>query len=107
MRDRKIKVLFVIHSLSGGGAERVLSYILNALSRDWFDISVLTFSSRKDYNIPDDVGGRYSVLTPAGLLPVAIAGFDIEKLISGFRVARQEFLSTPSISKNNAKNVDK
>ena len=35
------------------------------------------------YIIPDDVGGRYSVLTPVGLLPIAIAGFDIEKLIEG------------------------
>jgi glucose-6-phosphate isomerase len=33
--------------------------------------------------IPDDVGGRYSVLTPVGLLPVACAGYDIVKLISG------------------------
>jgi len=33
--------------------------------------------------VPDDVGGRYSVLTPVGLLPIAIAGHDIRKLISG------------------------
>jgi glucose-6-phosphate isomerase len=37
----------------------------------------------KTYDIPDDVGGRYSVLTPVGLLPIAVAGFDINKLISG------------------------
>ncbi|MBI4647043.1 MAG: glucose-6-phosphate isomerase [Bacteroidia bacterium] len=37
----------------------------------------------KTFIIPDDVGGRYSVLTPVGLLPIAIAGFDIRKLISG------------------------
>lgn len=35
------------------------------------------------FEIPDDVGGRYSVLTPVGLLPIAIAGFDIDKLLSG------------------------
>ncbi len=35
------------------------------------------------YIIPDDVGGRYSVLTPVGLYPIAVAGFDIEKLING------------------------
>jgi glucose-6-phosphate isomerase len=35
------------------------------------------------YVIPDNVGGRYSVLTPVGLLPIAVAGFDIEKLIAG------------------------
>lgn len=33
--------------------------------------------------IPDDVGGRFSVLTPVGLLPIAVAGFDISKLIAG------------------------
>ena len=33
--------------------------------------------------IPDNVGGRFSVLTPVGLLPIAAAGYDIEKLVSG------------------------
>ncbi len=37
------------------------------------------------YVIPDDVGGRYSVLTPVGLLPVAAAGVDIRGLLSGAR----------------------
>ncbi len=37
----------------------------------------------KTYVIPDDVGGRFSVLTPVGLFPVAVAGFDIKKLIEG------------------------
>ena len=35
--------------------------------------------------IPDDVGGRYSVLTPVGLLPIALAGFDILQLLQGAR----------------------
>ncbi len=35
------------------------------------------------YVVPDDVGGRYSVLTPVGLLPIAMAGFDIRKLVQG------------------------
>ena len=35
--------------------------------------------------IPDDVGGRYSVLTPVGLLPIAAAGIDIDALVSGAR----------------------
>lgn len=35
------------------------------------------------YVIPDDVGGRFSVLTPVGLLPIAIAGLDIDKLVEG------------------------
>ena len=37
----------------------------------------------KMYVIPDNVGGRYSVLTPVGLLPIAVAGYDIEQLVKG------------------------
>ena len=37
----------------------------------------------KSFVIPDNVGGRFSVLTPVGLLPVACAGFDIEQLVKG------------------------
>ncbi len=39
----------------------------------------------KTYVVPDDVGGRYSVLTPVGLLPIAVAGIDIEELVAGAR----------------------
>lgn len=37
----------------------------------------------KSFVIPDNVGGRYSVLTPVGLLPIAVAGYDIEQLVRG------------------------
>ena len=37
----------------------------------------------KTYIIPDNVGGRFSVLTPVGLLPIAVAGFDIDQLVKG------------------------
>ena len=37
----------------------------------------------KTFVIPDNVGGRFSVLTPVGLLPIAIAGFNIEQLVAG------------------------
>ncbi len=37
----------------------------------------------KSYIIPDNVGGRFSVLTPVGLLPIACAGFDIDALVAG------------------------
>lgn len=50
--------------------------------------------------IPDDVGGRYSVLTPVGLLPIAVAGFDIRQLIAGARAMRHELLSQSSLSSN-------
>ena len=41
--------------------------------------------------IPDNVGGRYSVLTAVGLLPIATAGIDIEKLMYGARVAQEKY----------------
>ena len=50
--------------------------------------------------IPDDVGGRYSVLTPVGLLPIAVAGFDIRQLIAGARAMRHELLSQTSLNDN-------
>ncbi|MBO4499000.1 MAG: glucose-6-phosphate isomerase [Bacteroidaceae bacterium] len=37
----------------------------------------------KSFVIPDNVGGRYSVLTPVGLLPIAVAGYDIDQLVRG------------------------
>ncbi len=49
----------------------------------------------KTYVVPDDVGGRYSVLTPVGLLPIAVAGFDIHELVKG-AVEMQEFNKTSS-----------
>ncbi len=42
-----------------------------------------TLEGYKTYVIPDNVGGRYSVLTPVGLLPIAVAGFDIKQLVAG------------------------
>ena len=44
--------------------------------------------------IPENVGGRYSVLTPVGLLPIAVAGIDIDKLIDGARFAQEKYSDT-------------
>ena len=44
--------------------------------------------------VPDDVGGRYSVLTAVGLLPIAAAGIDIDALMQGAADAREELMST-------------
>ena len=49
--------------------------------------------------IPDDVGGRFSVLTPVGLLPVAAAGINIDELMAGAQKARTDF-SDADIAKN-------
>jgi glucose-6-phosphate isomerase len=45
--------------------------------------SLATIEGYKTFVIPDDVGGRYSVLTPVGLLAIAVAGFDIRALVKG------------------------
>lgn len=55
------------------------------------------------YIIPDNVGGRYSVLTPVGLLPIAIAGFDIDNIIQGAKemeciCASQSFAENPALT---------
>ncbi len=50
--------------------------------------------------IPDDVGGRFSVLTAVGLLPIAASGADIDKLMQGAALAREEY-STPDFESNN------
>ena len=49
--------------------------------------------------IPDDVGGRYSVLTAVGLLPIAVSGSDIAKLMEGAAKARED-LSVCDLDKN-------
>jgi glucose-6-phosphate isomerase len=51
--------------------------------------------------IPDDVGGRFTVLTPVGLLPIAAAGIDIDEMMSGAAAAREAY-SVPEIEKNDA-----
>ena len=43
----------------------------------------------ESFIIPDNVGGRFSVLTPVGLLPIAVAGFNIDKLVAGAREAEK------------------
>ncbi len=47
------------------------------------------------YVIPDDVGGRYSVLTPVGLLPIAVAGLDIAELVRGAQDMEKFLMDAP------------
>ncbi|OAB48357.1 glucose-6-phosphate isomerase [Paenibacillus antarcticus] len=53
----------------------------------------------ESFIIPDDVGGRFSVLTPVGLLPIATAGINIEEMMQGAADASQEF-SNPNVAEN-------
>ena len=53
-----------------------------------------TLSENEGYEqfvVPDNVGGRYSVLTAVGLLPIAVAGIEIDKLMEGARNAQERF----------------
>ena len=49
--------------------------------------------------MPDDVGGRFSVLTAVGLLPIAAAGIDIDAMMQGAKDAQDEY-SNPSLAEN-------
>ena len=49
----------------------------------------------ESFVVPDDVGGRFSVLTAVGLLPIAVAGIDIDKLRAGAAAARKSALEKP------------
>lgn len=59
-------------------------------------------ATERDYKtlaIPEDIGGRYSVLTPVGLLPLAVAGVDIRQVIAGARKAWTDYAS-PVLEEN-------
>lgn len=53
----------------------------------------------EQFVVPDNIGGRYSVLTAVGLLPIATAGIDIEKLMEGAKTAQNRF-DDPDIKYN-------
>ena len=56
------------------------------------------FSTEKGYEtfvVPDNIGGRYSVLTAVGLLPIAVAGIDIDAMMKGAADAREKYLNAP------------
>ncbi|MGE0002997.1 MAG: glucose-6-phosphate isomerase [Candidatus Izemoplasmatales bacterium] len=54
----------------------------------------------KTYVVPDDVGGRYSVLTPVGLLPIAAAGIDIKAMLRGAKQSLKDS-KKPGLEENN------
>lgn len=100
MNPRKTLVLPV--AKSGATAETVATFLI---LRDWLSsklgakarerIAVVTSANRGDlkqmataqgyttFHLPDNVGGRFSVLSAVGLLPAALAGFDVRKLLKG------------------------
>jgi len=66
--------------------------------------ALLKIAQKQGYRtfvISDDVGGRFSVLTPVGLVPLAFVGVDIKKLVQGARAAQKEF-AAEDFEKNTA-----
>ncbi|SNS07477.1 glucose-6-phosphate isomerase [Anaerovirgula multivorans] len=61
--------------------------------------TMATDEGYETFVIPDDVGGRYSVLTAVGLLPIAAAGIDIEAMMKGAKEAYED-LSNPHLEEN-------
>lgn len=53
----------------------------------------------ESFVVPDDVGGRFTVLTPVGLLPIAVAGIDIDLMMKGAQKAREDY-SKDSLKEN-------
>ncbi|MBU0278635.1 glucose-6-phosphate isomerase [Gemella sp. zg-1178] len=61
-----------------------------------------TLADKEGYEtfvVPDDVGGRFTVLTAVGLLPIAVSGLDIDKMMAGAKLAQEE-LANPDLAKN-------
>ncbi len=80
-----------------GSAERIVA-ITDAKKG-----ALRTLANEEGYQtfvIPDDVGGRFSVLTPVGLVPIAVAGFDIRELVNGARAMANETASEVGFETN-------
>lgn len=63
-----------------------------------------TIADKEGYEtfvIPDDIGGRFSVITPVGLFPIAVAGIDTDAIMSGLKKAYED-LKDPDLNKNDA-----
>ena len=113
--------LFNVISKSGSTAETMAQFLLfteslrSHLGAKWREHVVVTtdakagalrpFAEANDlpcFTIPDNVGGRFSVLTPVGLLPGALMGWDLDGLLAGARIGREHGLRTDLASNPSA-----
>lgn len=121
--DKEDAALLVI-SKSGGTLEPMITYSIlkeklferygdDAKNRIYIITDRKKGNLRKEANeegyptfdVPDNVGGRYSVLSPVGLLPIAVAGHDIRKLLSGASDMKREFFRDNDLLKYAAARV--
>ncbi len=96
------KTLFIVISKSGGTPETLSQYFYFREKCDNFvfitgPTGLLRETGEKEgikmFEVPENVGGRFSVLTVVGLLPAALIGIDIKKLLEGAQEMRDKFLS--------------
>lgn len=106
VKDKNVYINVI--SKSGNTLETILSfeYLLDYMKKTYNDYSsriivttnntsgkLLEYSRQynfKTFNIPEDIGGRYSVLSNVGLLPIAVAGIDIDEIIKGALSAKND-----------------
>ena len=83
------------------GAEKASELIIAITDRQKGALRKLAEQSAyKTFVIPDDTGGRYSVLTPVGLLPIACAGYDIRRFIEGSKSMQMQTAPGVPFEKN-------
>lgn len=74
------------------GKEKARERIIATTDRERGALKVLSNNNGYEtFVIPDDIGGRYSVLTAVGLFPIAVAGIDVEAMLKGAADARQNY----------------
>lgn len=113
------KTLFIVVTKSGGTPETIAQYLyfrgvcdqLNLPAEKHFAFitdpekgllrKIANEEKIPSFEVPQNVGGRFSVLTPVGLLPSALIGIDIKKLLNGAQSMRGNFISE-SPSENSA-----
>ncbi len=87
------KTLFIVISKSGGTTETLSQYEYFKTKAPAENFVLIGGFENAHFSIPENVGGRFSVLTPVGLLPAALIGIDIDGLVSGAREMRDRFLA--------------
>lgn len=90
-------ILSAMRQSTGGYSPDRIMVVTDAKSGTLHELAVKEGFQR--FVIPDDIGGRYSVLTPVGLLPLAAAGYDIVELVAGAKEAYRD-LQTPEPTTN-------
>ena len=88
------------------GKEQAAKRIIAITDKEKGVLKILADKEGYDtFVIPDDVGGRYSVLTPVGLIPIAVAGFDIKQIVAGAVAEREKTLFDDSTNNEAIKYV--